>query len=364
MARQLSNIGENIVVVAQGAKQDKEVDRNNKFITYRCINLFILRELALFLLLPYIVLKHKINVIYLLYWCQGGIATYFTSKLLDRPYIIHAYGEEFVDCKRNVFDRLKYGLFRRNYKRLIFKSARKIIAISNYTKNIVIESGADPSCVEVVYCGVDVNRFKPGLKVDGIASKYNLGNRDVLLTVSRLKLYKGHDIVIKLIPELLKKHPNLLYIIVGSGDAMEQLESLVNKMNLKDYVIFAGEINSDELPLYYNACDLYIMLTKERKDNDEFEGFGLVFLEANSCGKPVIGARTGGIVDAIRNNETGFLVDPDNSQEIASKISLLLEDKGLANKMGENGRNRILSERLLWEHMADRARNIIYKISR
>ena len=350
----LNNFGENIVVVAQKTKGDVAFDRNNKFLTYRCINIFLLRELALILLLPYLAIKHNIDIIYMLIWHQGGIATFFTSKLLNIPYVLHAYGEEFVDYKKTLLDKIKYNILREKYKKAIFKNAKRVIAISNYTKDIVIESGVEKDKVDVVYPGVDIDRFKPGLDTNTIILRHNLYGKRILLTVATLAEHKGHDIIIKFMPQLLEKIPNLVYLIIGGGKNKKFLESLVKKLNLKEKVIFAGWQN-ESLPLYYNACDVYIMLSQERKDKGQFEAFGLVYLEANSCCKPVIGTKIAGAVEAVADGKTGYLIRPGDDQELINRITLLFQNKDIANKLGEEGRNGIIRKNLTW---GTTARNI------
>ncbi|MFH1622840.1 MAG: glycosyltransferase family 4 protein, partial [Candidatus Omnitrophota bacterium] len=271
----------------------------------------------------------------------------------------HAHGEEFVDYPRSTFDKIKFSLFRKTCKRLIFNNAKRIFAVSNYTKRMLMEFGLDESKIDVVYNGVDKNRFRPDLDTAKIVARHKLKGKMVILTVSRLKFYKGHDIIINLMPELLKQFPNLVYVIVGGGSDRQALDELVSILNLKDNIIFAGNVDQVDLPLYHNVCDIYIMLTKERGLTDEFEGFGLVFLEASSCGKPVIGANTGGIPDTIINGETGYLVDPNKANEVMDKIIFLLKNKELAKKMGEEGRNRILRENLTWESVAKKIQQII-----
>ncbi len=361
---QLNKLCEKIIVVAQKSNGDKEFDKNDDFLVYRCINIFFLRELALILLIPYLVIKHKIDIIYMLIGHQGGLATFLTSRLLNTPYILHAYGEELIDCKRTLLDRIKYSFIRDKYKKSIFKNAGRIIAISNFTKGLAVRAGAGKDKVDVVYCGVDTNIFQPCSETSAVISKHKLYDKRVLLTVSRVKEHKGHDTVIKLMPQLLKKIPSLVYLIVGTGENREFLESLVKKLDLQDNVIFAGYVDpgyvdGSSLPLYYNACDIYIMLTKEKVAEAEFEAFGLVFLEANSCCKPAIGARTSGIPEAIVDGKTGYLVNPDDNQEIIDKIILLLEDRELANRLGEEGRSRIITEGLTWESMVKKIQGIL-----
>ncbi len=356
---QLNKLGEKMIVVAQKTKGDREFDKNNKFITYRCINIFFLRELALILFLPYIVVKHKIDIIYMLIWHQGGLATFLTSGFLNTPYILHTHGLELLDYKRTLLDKIKYSLFRQKYKRLIFKNAGRIIAVSNYTKGIVAKLGTREDKINVIYNSVDINRFKPGLDTSEIIAKHKLEGKRILLTISRLKKRKGHDVIIKLMPQLLQKIPNIVYLVVGSGKNRDSLESLIKEKDLQNNIIFTGYVDDLNLLLYYNACDIFIMLAKERLDIAEFEGFGLVFLEANSCCKPVIGARTGGIPEAIVDGKTGYLVNPDNNQEIMNKIVSLLENKELANKLGGEGRRRIIREGLIWEPTGKKIQSIL-----
>lgn len=364
VARQLDRLGEKVIVVAQKAKNDRGFDKKNSFKTYRCINIFFLRELALIILLPYLVRRYRINIIYLLIWCQGGIAAFLTNKILKIPYILHAHGLEFVDCKRTFLDRIKYSLFRDSYKRAIFKSAKRIMTVSNYTKGILLKEGIEEDGIEVVYNGVDIDRFKPGPKANPLLLRHNLNGKKVLMTVSRLNEYKGHEIVINLMPRLLKRIPNLAYLIVGSGRDKGLLEAQVGRLKLEEDVIFTGHADEHDLPLYYNTCDVFIMLTRERLDRAEFEGYGLAFLEANSSAKPVIGAKTGGIPDAVSDGKTGYLVDPENEGEIMGKIVLLLENKELAERLGQEGRRRIMEEGLTWEAVGRKIQGILSEEAR
>ncbi len=123
-------------------------------------------------------------------------------------------------------------------------------------------------------------------------------------------------------------------------------------------MIFAGEVKEEEIPLYYMACDLFIMPSYEIKEKGDVEGFGIAYLEANACGKPVIGGRSGGVTDAVIDGETGLLIDPLNINQIAEALIKLLTNSGLARKLGEEGRRRIKKE-LNWRKIAQEIREII-----
>jgi phosphatidylinositol alpha-1,6-mannosyltransferase len=149
--------------------------------------------------------------------------------------------------------------------------------------------------------------------------------------------------VIRVLPTVLKNIPDLKYIIAGSYEKKycQRLQQLVEDLNLGDIVTFTGYVQPHEIPLYYNLCDVYIMPSRELENKGDTEGFGITYLEANACEKPVIGGKSGGVVDAIVDGKTGFLVNPEDEDEIADKLILLLSDPGLAQKLGKNGRDRI-----------------------
>ena len=140
-----------------------------------------------------------------------------------------------------------------------------------------------------------------------------------------------------------KKIPDCVYILVGDGPCRADLEALTDRLDLADSIAFKGFVGETEKRSYYQIADAFIMPNRELEDGD-VEGFGIVFLEANAYGLPVIGGRSGGAVDAIEDGKTGFLVDPWDAHEIASKLIVLLENEAYAAAMGEEGKQRIATE--------------------
>jgi len=161
----------------------------------------------------------------------------------------------------------------------------------------------------------------------------------VILTVGNLVERKGHDVVLKSLPKVLKEVPNTVYLIVGDGEQKQNLKELVDELGLGEQVIFTGRVPEKELPQYYNACDVFIMPSREI--GSDIEGFGIVFLEAGACSKPVIGGRSGGIIDAVEDGVSGILVDPTNVDEISQTLITLLTDDELARRLGRQGRKRV-----------------------
>jgi phosphatidylinositol alpha-1,6-mannosyltransferase len=164
----------------------------------------------------------------------------------------------------------------------------------------------------------------------------------VLLTVGRLDCRKGHDMVVAALPLLLKEFPALRYVIVGEGPEREKLAELAREKGVAERVLFAGFQPDERLAAYYRACDVFIM--HNRALENDVEGFGLVFLEANACGKPVVGGRSGGAVEAVVHGVTGFLVEPNDAQGLVQTLRKLLGDSALRREMGMAGRRRAAEE--------------------
>ncbi|MFH1259482.1 MAG: asparagine synthase (glutamine-hydrolyzing), partial [Elusimicrobiota bacterium] len=255
-----------------------------------------------------------------------GLVGYIIKKFLGIPYSVFFYGAEFRG-----YPYLRYIL------RIIMNNAANVFTISNFSKNEYLKQNLKNKNIHILNPGVNVSSFKPGTVSD------NLNEKKIILTVSRLDENKGIDTVINLMPEIWKKFPETEYLIVGKGPCETKLKKLANSID-KDRIIFAGEVSDEQLPTYYNLCDVFVLLTRDVPEKGYIEGFGIVFLEASACGKPIVAGKTGGVVDAVIDNLTGLLVEPSNEKEIVEKILLLLTDKALAAKLGAAGRKRAMEE--------------------
>jgi phosphatidylinositol alpha-1,6-mannosyltransferase len=190
--------------------------------------------------------------------------------------------------------------------------------------------------------GVDVERFTPGPKDQELTERFGLGEKKVLLTVGRVEKRKGHDMVIQALPEILREIPETVYMVVGVGSDLNRIKSLARELNVTDQVIFVGRVSDEDLPRYYNTADIFVMPNRTL-DNNDTEGFGLVFLEANACSKPVVGGNAGGVPDAIVDGETGILVDGKSIKAVAIAVINLLKNENLVFQIGESGRKRALT---------------------
>jgi len=155
---------------------------------------------------------------------------------------------------------------------------------------------------------------------------------------------KGFDMVIRALPGLRQTIPDVTYLIVGAGPYRDELESLAVATGVRDHVVFAGMIPHKELPDVYALSDVFVMPSREQLEKSDVEGFGLVFLEASSCGKPVVGGRSGGVPEAVEDGATGLLVNPHETEEIAGTLARLLTDTDLAKRLGQEGRRRVVRD--------------------
>lgn len=275
-------------------------------------------------------------------WCAELKPAAYPARWLsarhDVPYGVILYGTELLllDAKihRSVFKRWTAGG--------LLGHAAVVVAISRWTAGLVrsvAEGLGRPDLagrVRVVPLGTEPTRFRPGVDPSGVRRKYGLDGGPWLLTVARLEWHKGIDTVIKALPAVRAAHPTVRYAVAGAGERRPHFERLVAELGLGDAVRFLGLVSDAELPALYNAADLYVGIS--RRHELLVEGFGISLVEASACGLGVVGGRSGGIPDAVRDGETGILVDPDDPLAVAAGITRLLEDDELRRRLGAAGR--------------------------
>jgi phosphatidylinositol alpha-1,6-mannosyltransferase len=205
--------------------------------------------------------------------------------------------------------------------------------------------------------GVDVERFVPSEADEDVRATLGWRNRKVILTVGRLQKRKGHDMLIRALPEVRRAFPDVLYSIVGDGDEHDSLRQLVAELGLSEFVQFRGETSDEELIRCYQQCDLFVL--PNRDVNGDFEGFGMVLLEAQACGKPVVAGASGGTAETMSIPETGHVVLCDRPDELAELVTRLLADEPLRATMGEAARAWAV-ERFSWESLSRQAHELFF----
>lgn len=196
------------------------------------------------------------------------------------------------------------------------------IAISRYTRRKFVEWAAvSPSKVKVVPNAIHLERYPPASASGFLRERYGLQGRKVLLTVGRVvrsERYKGHDRIIRLMPRLLERYPELVYVIAGNGDDLGRLEDLAAERGVREHVRFIGYVPVDEMTSLYSLADAFAMPSTG-------EGFGFVFLEAAACGVPVLGGSVDGSPDALADGRIGLMVDPADEEALCHGLLMLLE---------------------------------------
>ena len=233
--------------------------------------------------------------------------------------------------------------------RWVHRRAGAVVANSHHTAGMLKDLDVDPTKIHVVHPGVDAAHFHPD--VDGSLVRSALASQDevLLLTVGRLQRRKGHDLVLRALALLRDHRPRIRYAILGKGEERGYLESIIQELSLQESVTFVIEKEGTDLSAYYAAADVFVM--PNRVEAGDFEGFGIVFLEAAACGLPTIGGRTGGVPEAVEEERTGFLVGGESPQELADAIGRLARSPELRHQMGRAGRARV-RECFTWDRAA------------
>ncbi|MDH6079404.1 glycosyltransferase [Chrysosporum ovalisporum ANA283AFssAo] len=198
-----------------------------------------------------------------------------------------------------------------------------ILAVSQYTGDRLIkEQSLNSEKISILHNTFNPGQFQPAAKPAYLLTRHQLTpEQPVILTVGRLSAseqYKGYDQMIRAMVKIRSVIPNAHYMIVGKGDDQPRIEQLISQLQLQNCVTLGGFVPDDELCDYYNLCDVFAMPSKG-------EGFGIVYLEALACGKPVVGGNQDAAIDALCHGKLGALVNPDDIDDIAQTIIQILQ---------------------------------------
>lgn len=307
----------------------------------------LLRPFFLLLYSISIIRKLDIKAIHCAQLLSGGFVGYSLGFVYRLPYFLYVNGADLLEFKRRFF----WG----NLLHRFLKSARLVFVNSCYTEELVRGLGVVEAKISLIHPAIDPLPYSKGQDTDNLIA---FAGKRVVLTVGRLVERKGQDMVIMALPEIIKEIPDIHYLIVGEGPYRKHLEALVEKLGLDKYVSFAGFVPDAKLPAYYALCQVFIMPSREILTKGDVEGFGIVYLEANAAGKPVIAGKSGGVEDAVIHGHNGLLIDPCSVPEIKEAVIKLLSDDSLREDLGIKGRQRVISE-FNWQKRAKDFENII-----
>jgi phosphatidylinositol alpha-1,6-mannosyltransferase len=222
--------------------------------------------------------------------------------------------------------------------------------LGEFTKNEISKALSPKAKSKLIKIapGIDTDHFAPDPTAVQLRRDLGLADKKVIVSVGRLVHRKGQDILIQSMPEVIAKHPTAHILMVGEGPYRGVLTKMVDELNLSDAVTFIGRIQYKELPRYICAGDIFVMPSRSRLAGLEVEGLGIVYLEASSCGLPVIAGRSGGAPDAVEEGVTGFSVDGTSAPEVSKAIIKMFDDPVKAKEMGQAGRRWII-DKWRWE---------------
>lgn len=244
--------------------------------------------------------------------------------------------------------------------RYVARHCDRITYLGQFTKSAISKAIAPVDRSKLVHLppGVDIERFHPGIKSVEQIERYGLRGKSVVLSVGRLVQRKGHDVLIRALPEIIQRVPHAHLLIVGAGNYENALKNLVRELELDAFVTFAGRIPLKDLPALFQSAELFVSPTRDRFAGLEVEGLGIVYLEASASGLAVIAGASGGSPDALLHNETGVVVNGRDVSAVATAVTDLLSDDALRSRMGTAGREW-MERQWSWDVIGARFRSLL-----
>lgn len=256
-----------------------------------------------------------------------------------------------------LFNPFGKGFLGKRYQKRMKKLLSKVdhfFPVSEYTKSLLMDMGVEESKITIVINGTNPEQFYP-ISKNELPNELNFEG-PVLLTVSRLVKRKGIEDAIRAFSMVVKENKKSKFIIGGEGPQKKELLKLRNELGLEESILFLGKINYLKLNEVYNSCDVFVLPSRTMSPN--VEGFGIVFLEANACGKPVIGTNSGGIPSAIIDKETGYIIPENDIYALKEKIEFLFNNLKEAKRIGQQGLQRVQTE-ANWDSQASKLFNLL-----
>jgi len=255
----------------------------------------------------------------------------YVALLAKKPFVLILHGLDIINAGK--------GRWKKYWAKKILDRADKIIVNSHASGELLRQIFGDLYSYEVQYPLI----FPLRAPEKNLKAEYGFMNKKIILSLGRLVKRKGQEKIIRLLPKILREAPEAVFVIAGGGPERQELENLAKTFGVSEQVVFLGKVKESELPEIYDMCDIFVAPSLPSKE--DWEGFGIVCLEAAYFSKPVIVTNVGGLPEAVEGEKTGFVVGSD--EELLGKIILLLKDGDLAKKMGDIGARRVKEQFLV-----------------
>ena len=273
------------------------------------------------------------------HWVLSGLIALGSRTVTRRPYVLTLHGSD-------VLVGLKVGGPVKWISKVIAHQAAASLCVSQALQRVV-RNELQMEEITVLRNGVDVGVYRPMNRHEQRARLGLPKEASVILSVGNLVPLKGYGYLVDALPQIIASHPETIIVLIGDGEERLRLRERAGEFGLSGRLWFPGYLPPAEIPAWINAADVFVLPSLS-------EGLGVVILEAMACGRPVVATRVGGIPEIVEDGRTGFLVAPQQPDQLAERINLLLDDPDLSHRMGLEGRQSLIEKGLTWDYHVDR----------
>ncbi|RJQ28963.1 glycosyltransferase family 4 protein [Candidatus Parcubacteria bacterium] len=305
---------------------------NHNKLFYLQIPFFIIAE---FIALMRNVRRIKPDLILAHWVIPQGFLSYLNYRILRTPYTITSHGSDIFGIKGFKF-----------LKKICFRHSKNITAVSKAIKDEILNKIDSSLTIDIIPMGVETDIFKPQMRDTVLLKRHNIKG-PFLLFVGRLSAEKGISYLINAMPAVIAEYPEAKLLIIGDGDQKGELQQLVEKRKMNGNIVFEGKLPNRELPKYYATADAFICPSFR-------EGSPVSYIESLACGTPLIVGDLP-VCREIVNDDRGFIVKQNDSNDIAKKIILLLK----AKKRPKNELHNFVKQNYDWNVISERFSKVI-----
>lgn len=350
---ELAKLGHEVTVITS-RYPDEEYEYSDSIKVVRFKPLFRLGNAPL---IPKLMTLEKFDIVHLHYPFIFGSELILLNTIFKKSALVVTYHQDLIFNGLLSYPANIYNLV---VSDRVFSRAKKILTPSlDHLFNSQVKYIAEKRKAELLELpnGVDTKIFNPYIDCNDIRRMYNLVDKKVVLFVGALDKahhFKGVTILIEAFSKI--KLQETVLMVVGDGELKQNYQNLANKIGLSNRVVFTGRVSEHDLPKYYSISDLLVLPSISSS-----EVFGMVLIEAMACGKPVIATNLPGVRTVVDDGNNGYLIAPENVNDLASKIEYLLQNKDISKKFGEQGRKKV-EKYYSWEKIGKKLERAYFEI--
>jgi len=310
-----------------------------------------------------LILSLKSDIIYNQDLYTSGISALIIKKILKKKLVTRFVGDsaweialnrgettdDIMDFQINKYSKIVEK--RKKIRKNILENSDKVIVVSNFLKKLAMKIGVQEERIKVIYNSIDFLDIKGDSKVD-LKKELNITDK-VILTNARLTPWKGIDMLIKIMPQLIKKYKNIRFVIISEGPERKNLEKLAVDLDVEEHVFFAGRVSRELVVEYLKISDVFVL-------NTNYEGMSHVLLEAMKVGTPIITTKAGGNPETIKDKETGLLIDYRDKEQWINAINQILDNPELSERLVDNAKEDL--KRFNWDNLVQETIKIFEEI--